>query len=211
MKDWYNGERLDSFTVNFLAAGKTTGLRHMPFDRACRAMEEGVGYAGEGDVLTAALVGALLRSWDDTTFVEMFCPNWHDGYVFLSHMGEYNLRIAGKRPRMIVRPFPFADTGDPYAIMAPMRAGRAAIVNLAPLGNGKYALTAINGEMLPVSDESKFTNVVNGWFRPDCGLPAMLEKYSGRGGTHHSAMVYGADASCFAPIAEKFGWSFAAI
>ena len=39
----------------------------------------------------------------------------------------------------------------------------------------------------------------------------MLEKYSGRGGTHHSAMVYGADASCFAPIAEKFGWSFAAI
>ena len=112
---------------------------------------------------------------------------------------------------MIVRPFPFADTGDPYAIMAPMRAGRAAIVNLAPLGNGKYALTAINGEMLPVSDESKFTNVVNGWFRPDCGLPAMLEKYSGRGGTHHSAMVYGADASCFAPIAEKFGWSFAAI
>ena len=211
VKDWYNGEKLDSFTVNFLAAGKTTGLRHMPFDRACRAMEEGVGYAGEGDVLTAALVGALLRSWDDTTFVEMFCPNWHDGYVFLSHMGEYNLRIAGKRPRMIVRPFPFADTGDPYAIMAPMRAGRAAIVNLAPLGNGKYALTAINGEMLPVSDESKFTNVVNGWFRPDCGLPAMLEKYSGRGGTHHSAMVYGADASCFAPIAEKFGWSFAAI
>ena len=210
VRKWMQDNGLHAATVNFLTLD-ICGLPKMPFIECCKIMERGQGYAGEGDVLTAALVGSLLRSWDDTTFVEMFCPNWHDGYVFLSHMGEYNLRIAGKRPRMIVRPFPFADTGDPYAIMAPMRAGRAAIVNLAPLGNGKYALTAINGEMLPVSDESKFTNVVNGWFRPDCGLPAMLEKYSGRGGTHHSAMVYGADASCFAPIAEKFGWSFAAI
>ncbi len=211
VKDWYEAEKLTAFTLNFLVTGKTTGLRHMTFDRACRAMEEGVGYAGEGDVITAGFVGALLRSWSETSFVEMFCPNWKDEYFFLSHMGEYNIGIAGKRPRMIVRSFPFTDTGDPYALMAPMKAGKAAIINLAPLGNGKYSLIAINGEMLPVSDKSNFVNVVNGWFKPAAGIRNTLKKYSENGGTHHSALVYGVDAESFAPIAEKFGWSFTVI
>ena len=101
--------------------------------RACRAMEEGVGYAGEGDALTAALVGALLTSFPETTFVEMFCPNWRDGYVFLGHMGEYNLRIAAEKPHMVVRPFPFGDAGDPFALMASMKKGRSVLVNRAPL------------------------------------------------------------------------------
>ncbi len=211
VKDWYEAEKLTAFTINFLSAGKTTGLRHMPFDRACRAMEDGTGYAGEGDVLTAALVGALLVCWNDTTFVEMFCPNWKDGYIFLSHMGEFNLAAAGKKPKMIVRPFPFADTGDPYAIMAPMKAGIATLVNLAPFGCGKYTLTAVSGEMLPVPDDSNFTNVVNGWFKPGAGIREMLKKYSENGGTHHSALVYGVNAASFAPIAEKFGWKFVEI
>lgn len=211
VKAWYEAEKLDSFTVNFLAAGKTTGLRHMPFDRACRAMEEGVGYAGEGDVLTAAFVGALLHSWENTSFVEMFCPNWKDEYVFLSHMGEYNLRVAGKRPRMIVRPFPFADTGDPYAVMAPMMPGKAVLVNLAPLGKGRYALIAVNGTMQAVSDNSRFGNVVNGWFKPNTDLRTVLQTYSKHGGTHHSALVYGIEAESLAPMAEAFGWSFTVI
>ena len=75
VKDWIEAEGLGAFTLNFLEAGKNTGLRHMVFDRACRAIEEGVGYAGEGDALTAALVGALLTSFPETTFVEMFCPS----------------------------------------------------------------------------------------------------------------------------------------
>ncbi len=208
VKDWYEQECLDAFTVNFLSAGKTTGLRYMVFDRACRAMEEGVGYAGEGDVLTAALVGALLRSWDETSFVEMFCPNWRNGVVFLSHMGEYNLRIAGKRPLMIDRPFDFTDSGNPYALMAPMKAGRATLLNLAPVGDGKYVLIAVSGEMQQTPDRNGFTQVVNGWFKPDRDLAETLKIYSKNGGTHHSALVYGTDAESFAALADHFGWKF---
>ncbi len=211
VKDWYESEGLTAFTINFLSAGKTTGLRHMPFDRACRAMEEGVGYAGEGDVVTAALVGALLGSWEETSFVEMFCPNWKDGYVFFYHMGEFNLAIAGKKPRMTLRPFPFSDTGDPYALSAPMKEGKAVLVNLAPFGEGRYTLTAVNGRMLPVSEKSNFTAIVNGWFKPDTDLREMLKKYSENGGTHHSALVYGIDADAVAPMAEKFGWKYVVI
>ena len=206
--DWIKDEKLDAFTINFLAAGRNTGLRHMTFDRPCRALEEGIGYAGEGDVLTAALVGSLVKYWENTTFAEMFCPNWEEGYLFLSHMGEYNIRIASKRPVMQIRPFPFGDSGDTYALMAPMKPGRAVILNLAPFGNGKYSLTAVGGEMLPTPENSNYNCVVNGWFKPDIGLEKMLKEYSLHGGTHHSALIYGVAPESLEPIAKRFGWSF---
>jgi len=34
-------------------------------------MSRGIGYAGEGDVLTAALTGALLSVYPDTSFTEV--------------------------------------------------------------------------------------------------------------------------------------------
>ena len=52
------------------------------------------GYAGEGDNLTAALVGALIRTYPDTTFTEMFTPDWEQNLILLSHMGEINPRLA---------------------------------------------------------------------------------------------------------------------
>ncbi|MBE6636551.1 MAG: hypothetical protein E7618_01965 [Ruminococcaceae bacterium] len=211
VKDWCEADRLDAFTINFLAVGRTTGFRHMVFDRACRAMEDGIGYAGEGDVLTAALVGALLRSWEDTSFVEMFCPNWKDNVIFLSHMGEYNLRVAANAPTLRVRPFPFGDSGDTYALMAPMKAGQATIVNLAPMGNGDYTLLAINGTMQPVPEASNFNHLVNGWFKPKLPIDEMLRLYSENGGTHHSALVYGIPAEALRPIAKRFGWKFVII
>lgn len=211
IKDWYEKEKLDAFTINFLSCGKNTGFRYMTFDRACRAMEDGIGYAGEGDVLTAALVGALLKSWDNTTFVEMFCPDWKRGIVFLSHMGEYNLRIAGKRPILTVRSFPFGDAGDTYAVMAPMMSGRAVILNIAPAGNGKYKLIAAAGEMINRYTENKDEKVVNGWFKSDTPLEEMLRKFSENGGTHHSAMIYGVSADTLRPMATRFGWDFVII
>ena len=63
----------------------------MPFLEISRLMERGIGYAGEGDVLTAALVGALMKVYAETTFTEMFCPDWKGNSIMLSHMGEINV------------------------------------------------------------------------------------------------------------------------
>ena len=109
---------------------------------------------------------------------------------------------------MQIRPFPFGDSGDTYALMAPMKPGRAVILNLAPFGNGKYSLTAVGGEMLPTPENSNYNCVVNGWFKPDIGLEKMLKEYSLRGGTHHSALIYGVAPESLEPIAKRFGWSF---
>jgi L-arabinose isomerase len=206
VRRWVEEEKLSAFTINFLETeGSRPGLPVMPFTECCRAMAHGVGYAGEGDVLTAALVGALLTVYPETTFTEMFCPDWAHGSVFLSHMGEYNYRIAAGKPLLQEKPFPFTSAENPTVAYQTMKGGRATFLNLAPFGNGRYGLTMAGGEMLKITGENKMAAAVNGWFRPDAPLERFLEGLSLAGATHHSALVYGVTPEQLAPLADFLG------
>ncbi|MDR1566388.1 MAG: hypothetical protein LBS48_03775 [Treponema sp.] len=192
IRNWTKDERLSAFTINFNeSSAGNKGFPVMPFTECSTAMAEGLGYAGEGDVLTAAFTGALLSIFRETTFTEMFCPDWEHGTVFMSHMGEYNFNIASGKPFLTEKPFPFTDAENPTVAYKTMKSGKATLINFAPFGKGVYAITAALGEMLPVSGENKMRLAVNGWFKPGTELPAFLEAYSRCGGTHHSALVYG--------------------
>ncbi len=205
VRGWIEDQRLDAFTINFQEAGLHDALPTMPFSEASKAMARGVGYAGEGDVLTAALVGALLQSYQDATFAEMFCPNWRDGSVFLSHMGEINLRALAGTPHMIVKDFPYAPGFDPCCLMGHYKAGAACYVNLAPMKD-HYELILADGEMLALPDNlGSFQNAVAGWFKPGMPLERFLEQFSLAGGTHHGAVVYGAKAETLQALAPYIG------
>ena len=93
LRKWIESKKLDALTVNFLNVANS-GLDTMPFMGACFAMQDGIGYAGEGDTFTASLVGALLKNYEETSFIEIFCPDWKNGTLFISHMGEMNYRVA---------------------------------------------------------------------------------------------------------------------
>ena len=54
VRKWMQDNGLHAATVNFLTLD-ICGLPKMPFIECCKIMERGQGYAGEGDVLTAAL------------------------------------------------------------------------------------------------------------------------------------------------------------
>lgn len=192
VRKWIKEERLSAFSINFNDVGqKNTGLPVMPFVECAAALSEGIGYAGEGDVLTAAFAGALLSVYKETTFTEMFCPDWEHGSIFMSHMGEFNYALAAEKPFLTEKPFPFTGAQNPTAAYATLKSGKAVLINLAPLGNGKYGLLAVPGEMLPVQGENRLSLSVNGWFKPQMELPDFLESYSRYGGTHHSVLVYG--------------------
>jgi L-arabinose isomerase len=192
VRKWIQDEKLSALTVNFNETSRANkGLPVMPFTECSTAMAEGLGYAGEGDVLTAAFTGALLSVFKETTFTEMFCPDWEHGAVFMSHMGEYNFNIADGKPFLTEKPFPFTDAENPTAAYKTMKAGKATLINFAPFGKGVYGLTAALGDMLPIRGENKMNLAVNGWFKPAMDLEAFLEAYSHCGGTHHSALVYG--------------------
>ncbi len=180
-----------AFSVNFLKVGAKCGLPSMPFLECCKAMERGIGYAGEGDALTAAFTGAFLSAYPETGFVEIFCPDWKNNMLFLSHMGEINYRLAEGKPLICRAGTNFTQGLTPYMGYARMKGGKGIYVNISR-GKEDYRLMMAPAEMLSC-DEDNFTYSMRGWMRPENVTTAQfLEAHSRNGATHHSIFVYGA-------------------
>ena len=189
VRHWAEAQRLTALTVNFLTLD-VCRLPKMPFAECCKAMVRGMGYAGEGDVLTAGLVGALRSVWPNTTFTEMFCPDWKQDVILLSHMGEANYSLAQWKPVMRTVPFNYNSCGDTAAPYACYRPGKAVFVNVAPTKSG-FSLVATPVEMLGCGLEfGAYRNAVQGWMKPRLPIAQFLKAFSELGGTHHSALVY---------------------
>lgn len=202
-------EHYGAFSANFLAFNNPDGLvDNVPFLEASKAMARGLGYAGEGDVLTAALVGALNRAFGRVNFTEIFCPDWEGGTIFLSHMGEFNPACAGARARLIEKPFPFTAAQNPAILTAPPLPGPAVLVNLNPGPQNTFSLILAPVDVLGEATHPAMQDVVRGWFRPSCPMEDFLERYSTLGGTHHSALVHGGSVEALAAFATFTGIPF---
>ena len=189
LKKWIEKRNLRGLTINFRNIGE---LYTMPFNGACRAMGDRVGYAGEGDTLTALFTGALLQGYKETSFVELFCPDWENNTIFISHMGEMNYVVADKKGEFYEKNFTFGKEGttNPYCGSAAYKPGNAIFINIFEDSEGFNALIApvkVVGERT-----DNFKKNVRGWL--DFGMPISeaLEKISIHGATHHSIMIYDA-------------------
>jgi L-arabinose isomerase len=197
-----------AFSVNFQAFDSLSApVDTMPFLEISKAMERGIGYAGEGDVLTAGLVGALLAGWPRTTFTEIFCPDWKGRSLFLSHMGEVNPAVAatGTRPRICEKDFPWGKAKNPAVLTCALEPGPAVLVNLAPGPDDSFRLLVAPVEVLEDGSHPAMKETVRGWIRPSIGVETFLEEYSRRGGTHHSALVLGEHAEALTALAGYAG------
>ncbi len=206
VRRWMQQEKLTAFTANFLNITAKSPLPTVPFLEASKAMAEGKGYAGEGDSMTAGLVGALASIYKSVSFTEMFCPDWKDNRIFLSHMGEINWRLIQGRPALLDKPFTYTDTQRPAQVVGRFRGGEAALVNLAPMPGDKFRLILAPVQMLAMRGASKLGQSIQGWFRPALPLPDFLAAYSRLGGTHHSALVYGDVAAELRGFGEIMDW-----
>ncbi len=185
IRKWMEEEKLTACTVNFQALN-SCGLPKMPFPECCKILGRGQGYAGEGDALTAGLVGALFAAYPNTTFTEMFCPDWEQDVLLMSHMGESNPNLAQWKP--IIRNVK-SGNGN-VGMYSCGRAGEVCLVNLAPM-NDSFTLILCPGKMLDVGlERGVYRYSTQGWYKPNKKLPEFLKEYSLHGGTHHSAMVY---------------------
>ncbi len=163
-------------------------------------MASGKGFAGEGDTLTSAFVGALLSVFKETTFTEMFCPDWQKNMVFLSHMGEVNVDLLSGKPNLIKKDLPFIKVGTPAFAVGQLKGGKALFLNLAPSIDG-YRLITSSIDMIEV--KNTLPQSLSGWFKPQLPVSEFLGRYSELGGTHHSALVYGNYSDL--KVIEKFG------
>jgi len=211
IRRWMEREQLTAFTMNFEEVNRSTGLPTAPFLEASKAMARGCGYAGEGDVLTAALVGVLAQTYGDTSFTEMFCPDWQNESIFISHMGEMNVDLAEGQAVLLTREMPWVDADPPVIAVGRFRAGEAVLLNLAPGPDDSFTLIVSPVTMLGVEGKDRMADSIRGWFRPRLLISDFLEEYSRLGGTHHSALVYGEFTEDIVRFGEIMGWKVAVL
>ncbi len=210
LQRWMKEENLNGFSCNFLEINGDGPVNRVPFLMSAAGMYSGLGYAGEGDVLTAALVYALMKINPYTSFTEMFCPDWKNNRIFLSHMGEINPRTCKDKAVIRMKEFKYGTSKQPVSVTGQFMEGNAHIVNAVPMGNGTFRLV-----ICPVTVEShntdNFSKVVHGWIKPEIPVSRFLEEYSKAGGTHHSALIYHESIETIKTFGLTLGWDIKVI
>ena len=187
LKKWIAKNNLQAFSVNFRQIGE---LYTMPFNGICCAMSEGIGYAGEGDTFTALFTGALMQGYQKTSFIEIFCPDWKNNTIFISHMGEMNHQVADGKPTAYENVFTYADCPNPVVSTAAFMPGNGVFLNIFEDEKGFNAFIAPVEVLKETTDN--FQKSIRGWLDFKKPVSDVLEKISECGATHHSILVYDA-------------------
>lgn len=206
LRSWIKEENISAFTINFRAITRESGMPVMPFLEICKLMSEGIGYAGEGDVLTAAFVGAMAQVLGEVSFTEMFCPDWENNVIFMSHMGEMNVDLTDDKARLLEKEWTYTNAQPPVYPSACFKSGRAVFVNLAPGVNDTFSLIISPVEMVKESQTVSMGDGIRGWMKPELSISEFLKKYSEAGGTHHAAIVYGRPMDELKSFGKIMGW-----
>ncbi len=210
IRKWVEKENLHAFTIAFPGITRADGWATVPFLEASKAMARGIGYAGEGDTLTALVTRCLAEVFPETSFTEMFCPDWKYNRIFTSHMGEINPDICSEKVLIHEREYTFSDTGNPVIATGIFKAGKAVLTDLAPGPDGTFTLVAAEVEYSVPSPGT--TRINTGWFTPKGGdIARFLEDYSKAGGTHHLSCSYNASISIIRDWAVLMNWKFVEI
>ena len=210
LRHWLEQEKLEAFTVCFPGITRSLGWETVPFLECSKAMARGLGYAGEGDILTAAVNRCLARVFPETSFMEMFCPDWSGNRIFTSHMGEINTVLCSAKPCLHEMAYRYSDTGNPVLATGCFKSGKALLANLAPGPDNQFTLLAANAEYIAPEGDSTRKN--SGWFTPQAAsIGEFLAAYSQAGGTHHLALSYKGKPEILRDWAKLMKWKFAYI
>ena len=186
-------QRLDALSYQFLALGEDEQTVTLPFVAVSRLMAEGVGFAGEGDVIGAAATWLLNRLCPPASFSEIFTIDFKGNGLFLSHMGESNVAMARKDRKvpLVARPQPITRTrGRQLALVTSFQPGPATLCALAVGPQKRWRLIVSHVEIqdfgplpdLPVPHCKVASRVdVRDW----------LTQYARMGGPHHHAICFG--------------------
>ena len=126
-------QRLDALSFQFLALGEDQRTVTLPFVAVSRMMADGIGFAGEGDVVGAAGTWFLNRLCGPASFSEIFTMDFAGNGLLLSHMGEANVAMArrDRKVPLVARPQPIVRTrGRQLALVTSFEPGPATLCAL---------------------------------------------------------------------------------
>ncbi|HOJ31514.1 MAG TPA: hypothetical protein PK165_06910 [bacterium] len=202
---------LEALAINFMGfEGKNCT---MPFAAISKFISEGVGYGGEGDVISATAVWVLQQIAPPATFTEMFTTDYKNNRIFMSHMGESNFKMA-KNPlniKLVKKDMGILEKGTATSMfLFQMKPGYVTLFNLAPCRKGNFRMIATTGY---IEDIELFQDITSPHFLLKIAndVREFLSQYSNNGGTHHLAMVYGDVIEQIRILASIMGLEFSKI
>ena len=182
--------RLNAVTMHFQGILENPAIRTLPFFAISKLQEQGLAYAGEGDLLGATANLMMRCFFGDSVFTETFCPDFDGGRIVMGHMGESNPAM-GARTVLKRKQFRFGKAVDPVVADVTMRSGPATVINLGIVENAEFQLIGYRGSVCEKVQDAGDIDMPYFHFKPDMPLPDFLSAYGRAGGTHHIAMTYG--------------------
>ncbi|MFB3892157.1 MAG: hypothetical protein ACE15C_09060 [Phycisphaerae bacterium] len=205
------GRGLDALTYQFTAFGEDERTPTVPFVAASRMMADGIGFGGEGDLVSA--IGTAMLNWlcPPASFAEMFTIDFAGNAVFMSHMGEANVAMARKdrKVALAARPTPITRTRQrQLALVTTFEPGLAtffALTQSCPHGSHWNFITApaVIEDYGPLDmDVPHFKMKVGDDVR------RFLTAYAKAGGPHHCAVCFGEASRRIRDLAEILGGEY---
>ena len=202
-----------AFTMNFTTLVKYPGFGQMPFYGINTLMAEGIGYAGEGDLLRAALMRQLVELCGAANFSEIYTVDFWRSRFFMSHMQECNPGMAARNRKVELRQMPFWVQGSPdYAGMFfTLEPGEYTLVSLTHTPAGKFRFIAFTGKVPATVPFCQNYNRAYWILEPSSRVEELLDNYSLAGGAHHLSAVAGNQMAAVKRLADCLGFEFVAI
>jgi L-arabinose isomerase len=196
--------RLDAMSFQFTALGDDERTETLPFVAVSRFMADGVGFAGEGDLVGAAGTWFLNRLCSPATFNEIFTIDFGGNALFVSHMGEANVAMArkGRKVPLVARSSPIARTRSrQLALVTTFEPGPATLCALAIGPRQRWRLIASPMQIAEYGPIAGL-EVPHGKIIPSTDVRQWLTAYAQAGGPHHNAICFG-DARARLKVAAR--------
>lgn len=201
--------RLDALTFNFLDIIDDGRFDTLPFLGVNKLIGEGLGYAGEGDVVTAAHMAQMRQLCSDANFTEIFTVDYDAHRMLMMHMQECNPALArrDRKVRLVRKDF-WAPGIRPYAGMHfTLEAGPVTLTCLTTEPTGRMRYVACEAR---IADRPPLPQLdVPHWLAElDEPVGEFLTRYSRAGGTHHLVSAPGSHAAAVEKLACLQGLAF---
>jgi len=196
--------------INFMTLCNDARVADALHLAACTLMEDGFGYAGEGDWVTAMLARGMTGAQFETSFSEIFSVGYKDNRLVLRHWGEGNPLLARSKP--ILRASAFQDKHKAEFVVMDFEfsPGPATLINLNANSHGQGQLICLEGviedDHLPSVDGPRAV------FKPKkSDVRDLLTSYAYNGGSHHLVLVRDDCADIVGRISKLTGWNMVSL
>ena len=214
IKQFLQEREAHAFTTTF---EDLHGLAQLPGLAVQRLMQQGYGFAGEGDWKTAALVRMLkvlaIGLPGGTSFMEDYTYHFEEGndLVLGSHMLEVCPTIATpQKPILDVQPLGIGGKADPARLIFSTATGPAVNVSLIDLGD-RFRLLVNQVEAITAPHKLPKLPVANALWRAQPDLPTTSETWMIAGGAHHTVFSQALTIEDTRRLADLYGIEMAVI